>query len=60
MLRCECAVIAQGTAPRTIGYVDGPDATTFAAAETGWFTIVPTIYQPDSALHARLLPTGTS
>jgi putative spermidine/putrescine transport system substrate-binding protein len=42
------SVIAQGTAPHTVGYVDAPDATTFAAGETGWFTMVPTIYNADT------------
>jgi putative spermidine/putrescine transport system substrate-binding protein len=42
------SVIAQGTAPHTVGYVDGPGATTFAPAETGWFTMVPTIYNADT------------
>jgi putative spermidine/putrescine transport system substrate-binding protein len=42
------SVIAQGTAPHTVGYVDGPDSTTFAAGETGFFTMVPTIYNADT------------
>jgi len=42
------SVIAQGTAPHTGGYVDAPGATTFAAGETGWFTMVPTIYNADA------------
>src|SRR5688500_9525666 len=42
------SVIAQGTAPHTVGYVEGPGATTFAPAETGWFTMVPTIYNADT------------
>ena len=42
------SVIAQGTAPHTVGYVDGPGAATFAPAETGWFTMVPTIYNADT------------
>ncbi|WP_193336635.1 ABC transporter substrate-binding protein [Devosia beringensis] len=42
------SVIAQGTAPHTVGFVDGPDSTTFAAGETGWFTMVPTIYNADT------------
>ncbi len=40
--------IAQGTAPHTVGYVDGPDSKTFASGETGWFTMVPTIYNADT------------
>ncbi len=42
------SVIAQGTAPHTVGYVDSADATTFAAGETGLFTMVPTIYNADT------------
>ena len=42
------SVIAQGTAPHTVGYVDAPGDTTFAAGETGWFTMVPTIYNADT------------
>ncbi len=42
------SVIAQGTAPHTVGYVDAPDAKTFAAGETGWFTMMPTIYNADT------------
>lgn len=42
------SVIAQGTAPHTVGYVEGPGSTTFAKAETGWFTMVPTIYNADT------------
>ncbi|MFK4811843.1 PotD/PotF family extracellular solute-binding protein [Devosia sp. ZW T5_3] len=42
------SVIAQGTAPHTVGYVDAPDSKTFAKGETGWFTMVPTIYNADT------------
>ena len=42
------SVIAQGTAPHTVGYVDGAESKTFAAGETGWFTMVPTIYNADT------------
>ncbi len=42
------SVIAQGTAPHTVGYVNAPGDKTFAAAETGWFTMVPTIYNADT------------
>ncbi len=42
------SVIAQGTAPHTVGYVDGADSKAFAAGETGWFTMVPTIYNADT------------
>src|SRR5689334_18321344 len=42
------SVIAQGTAPHTVGYVNAPGDKTFAPAETGWFTMVPTIYNADT------------
>ncbi|MFN4211475.1 MAG: twin-arginine translocation signal domain-containing protein, partial [Devosia sp.] len=42
------SVIAQGTAPHTVGFVDGPDSKEFAKGETGWFTMVPTIYNADT------------
>jgi Spermidine/putrescine-binding periplasmic protein len=42
------SVIAQGTAPHTVGFVEGPGSTTFAAGETEWFTMVPTIYNADT------------
>ncbi len=42
------SVIAQGTAPHTVGFAEGPESTDFAAGETGWFTMVPTIYNADT------------
>ena len=42
------SVIAQGTAPHTVGYVEAPGDKTFAKGETGWFTMVPTIYNADT------------
>ena len=42
------SVIAQGTAPHTVGYVEKAGDKTFAAAETGLFTMVPTIYNADT------------
>ena len=42
------SVIAQGTAPHSVGFVDGPDGTTFAKEETGWMTLIPTIYNADT------------
>ncbi|GEO86833.1 hypothetical protein GCM10007920_37710 [Ciceribacter naphthalenivorans] len=42
------SVIAQGTAPHTVGYVDKPGDKAFAKGETGWFTMVPTIYNADT------------
>jgi putative spermidine/putrescine transport system substrate-binding protein len=42
------SVIAQGTAPHTVGFVDAPGSKTFAKAPTGWMTMVPTIYNADT------------
>ena len=42
------SVIAQGTAPHTVGFVEGKDSTTFASAPTDWLTMVPTIYNADT------------
>src|SRR5437868_15242717 len=42
------SVIAQGTAPSTVGFVEGKDSTTFAKAPTQWFTLIPTIYNADT------------
>ena len=42
------SVIAQGTAPHTVGFVEAPDSKTFAKAPTGWMTMVPTIYNADT------------
>ena len=42
------SVVAQGTAPSTVGFVDGKDSTTFAKAQTQWFTMIPTIYNADT------------
>ena len=42
------SVIAQGTAPHTVGYVEKPGDKKFAKEETQWFTMVPTIYNADT------------
>jgi putative spermidine/putrescine transport system substrate-binding protein len=42
------SIIAQGTAPHTVGFVEGPGSTTFASEETGWMTLIPTIYNADT------------
>ncbi len=42
------STIAQGTAPHSVGFVDGPGATKFATEETGWMTLIPTIYNADT------------
>ncbi len=40
--------IGQGTAPYTVSYVEGPTSTKFAPEQTGWMTLVPTIYNADT------------
>ncbi|MFA8387870.1 MAG: PotD/PotF family extracellular solute-binding protein [Pelagibaca sp.] len=40
--------IAQGTAPHTVGFVEGPDGTDFVDNESGWMTLIPTIYNADT------------
>jgi putative spermidine/putrescine transport system substrate-binding protein len=42
------SVIAQGTAPHSVGFVEGMDSTTFAKAPTQWMTLIPTIYNADT------------
>jgi putative spermidine/putrescine transport system substrate-binding protein len=42
------SVIAQGTAPHSVGFVEGPGSTVFAPEETGWMTLIPTIYNADT------------
>lgn len=42
------SVIAQGTAPHSVGFVEGPGSTSFATEETGWMTLIPTIYNADT------------
>ena len=42
------SVIAQGTAPNTVSFVEGPGSTKFAKGQTGWFTMIPTIYNADT------------
>jgi putative spermidine/putrescine transport system substrate-binding protein len=42
------SVIAQGTAPHTVGFVEKPGDKSFAAGETQYFTMVPTIYNADT------------
>ena len=44
----EASVIAQGTAPHTVGFVEGQSSTKFAKTPTHWFTMVPTIYNADT------------
>ena len=42
------STIAQGTAPHTVGFVDGADGTSFVQEESGWMTLIPTIYNADT------------
>ncbi len=42
------STIAQGTAPHSVGFVDGPGGKRFADKETGWMTLIPTIYNADT------------
>jgi putative spermidine/putrescine transport system substrate-binding protein len=42
------SVIAQGTAPHTVGFVEGQDSTVFADSATQWMTLIPTIYNADT------------
>ncbi|UCJ17567.1 PotD/PotF family extracellular solute-binding protein [Pseudomonas sp. MM211] len=42
------SVIAQGTAPHTVGFVESADSLKFASEPTRWMTLVPTIYNADT------------
>ena len=42
------STIAQGTAPHTVGFTEGPDGKGFADNESGWMTLIPTIYNADT------------
>src|SRR6201989_3497635 len=42
------SVVAQGTAPSTVGFVEGKDSVAFAKAPTQWFTMIPTFYNADT------------
>jgi putative spermidine/putrescine transport system substrate-binding protein len=42
------STIAQGTAPHTVGFVEGRDSTRFAKTPTEWMTLIPTIYNADT------------
>lgn len=42
------STIAQGTAPHSVGFTKGPDSSEFASEETGWMTLIPTIYNADT------------
>ncbi len=42
------SVIAQGTAPHSVGFVEGADGKEFVDNESGWMTLIPTIYNADT------------
>ncbi|MEO1024646.1 MAG: extracellular solute-binding protein [Pseudomonadota bacterium] len=42
------SVIAQGTAPHSVGFTTGADGTEFVDEESGWMTLIPTIYNADT------------
>ncbi|MEL6888332.1 MAG: substrate-binding domain-containing protein, partial [Pseudomonadota bacterium] len=42
------STIAQGTAPHTVGFVEGPEGQSFVDTESGWMTLIPTIYNADT------------
>ncbi len=42
------STIAQGTAPHSVGFVNGVDGREFVAEESGWMTLIPTIYNADT------------
>jgi putative spermidine/putrescine transport system substrate-binding protein len=42
------SVIAQGTAPHTVGFVEAADSTKFSKTPTDWMTLIPTIYNADT------------
>ncbi|MEY9559287.1 ABC transporter substrate-binding protein [Sinorhizobium fredii] len=42
------SVVAQGTAPHTVGFVEAQDSKSFAKEPTQWMTLIPTIYNADT------------
>lgn len=42
------SVIAQGTAPHTVGFTSGANGRDFVNEESGWMTLIPTIYNADT------------
>ena len=42
------STIAQGTAPHTVGFTSGQNGTEFIQEESGWMTLIPTIYNADT------------
>ena len=42
------STIAQGTAPHSVGFTSGVNGKDFVAEESGWMTLIPTIYNADT------------
>ena len=42
------STVGQGTAPHTVSFTEGPGSTKFTHTETGWMTLLPTIYNADT------------
>ena len=42
------STIAQGTAPHTVGFTSGAEGKDFVQEESGWMTLIPTIYNADT------------
>ncbi len=42
------SVIAQGTAPHSVSFVEGKDSAKFSKTPTDWYTMIPTIYNADT------------
>ncbi len=42
------STVGQGTAPHTVSFAEGPTSTKFAKTESGWMTLLPTIYNADT------------
>ncbi len=42
------SIIGQGSAPHTVSFVDGPNSVKFTSTQSGWMTLIPTIYNADT------------
>src|SRR5206468_7200324 len=42
------STVGQGTAPHTVSFAEGPTSAKFARGESGWMTLIPTIYNADT------------
>ena len=42
------STVGQGTAPHTVGFVDGKTSVKFSKTPTEWMTLIPTIYNADT------------